>query len=146
MGCIIVTDVSNIESVHSALKWKDLVEENCDYFDGKPIPMIMVQNKIDLLEEKLEEDMNLERTKGNIAKQFAKENNFITNVQVSAKENINLEKIFKKLINEIQRRKLIIDDSASNFGEGDGKNSRSKSSFLELQKNFKKKNSKECKC
>lgn len=146
LGCIIVTDITNIESFYSALKWKELVEENCDYFDGKPIPLILVQNKLDLLSEKPNEMEENELTKPDSAKKFAKEHNFITNVQVSAKENINLEKIFKRLVKNIQIRKLINYDTSSNFGDEVGNMSRSKSSILELQKDLMKKKEKESDC
>ena len=147
-----MTDITNPESINSALKWKELVEENCDYYDSKAIPIIMVQNKIDLLTEKqMTEGDEFELTIKSSAKQFAKENGFVTNIQVSAKENMNLEKIFKKLIKSIIERKLINNnDSASNFGEGgDGDNfrgSRSKSSLLELKKNYNIKKKTECFC
>jgi len=156
----VVTDVTNLESVNNALKWKELVEENCDFFNGKAIPIIMVQNKIDLLSQFSEKcDKNPEKCdkndeineefeirKKDIAKKFAKDNDFITNIQVSAKENRNLEKIFEKLIREIRDRKLIYYDNASNFGENDDKCSRSRSSLRELQKDLEKNTKKSCDC
>lgn len=99
----------------------------------------MVQNKLDLLNEKdkAKDSEGEEFSKSDVAKKFAKENNFLTNIQVSAKENINLEKVFQKLVKSIQKRKLINYDTASNFGD-EANFSRSKSSILELQKDIKK--------
>jgi len=161
LGCIVVSDITNIETIHSALKWKELVEENCDFFDGKPIPMIFVQNKIDLLpkidennenNKEKDEEMLHEFVKKDLAKKFAKENGFLSNVQVSAKENLNLQKVFKKLIKGIQKRKLIYYDTTSNFGENDERASRSRSSLIDLQRDLKKRkleqdqDNKDCYC
>ena len=135
-----------------------MVEENCDFFDGKAIPLILVQNKIDLIpkfsadenSKEKEEEMLHELVKKDLAKKFAKENGFLTNIQVSAKENLNLEKVFQKLIKGIQERKLIYYDTASNFGENDERVSRSKSSLQELQRDLKRRKNeqgdKECYC
>ena len=46
LGCVIVTDITNEESFKSSLRWKQVIEENCDYLDNAPIPIILVQNKI----------------------------------------------------------------------------------------------------
>jgi hypothetical protein len=34
-------------SLGESLKWKQLVSEHCDQVDGKGIPMIIIQNKVD---------------------------------------------------------------------------------------------------
>ncbi len=48
-GCVIVSDISDENSLNETLKWKNIIEENCDQMDGKCIPSILVQNKCDLV-------------------------------------------------------------------------------------------------
>lgn len=48
-GAIIVTDVKQESTLQSSLKWKKMIEEACDWKNGKPIPMILAQNKVDEL-------------------------------------------------------------------------------------------------
>lgn len=33
--------------MNESLKWKDIMEENCDKMDGQAIPIVLVQNKVD---------------------------------------------------------------------------------------------------
>ncbi len=113
MGCVIVTDITNDESFKSSLRWKQVIEENCDYLDNAAIPIILVQNKMDLTNDKMNNSKILDH---NYLNKFIEENNFLTYIQTSAKENLNLQKIFEKLVEEILRRGLII-DSSTNFEE-----------------------------
>jgi hypothetical protein len=41
LGCVIISDILNEKSLESALKWKELIDENCDYVDGSPIPCFL---------------------------------------------------------------------------------------------------------
>jgi len=50
LGCVIVADITSEDSLNSALRWRDVIEENADELAGEPIPLILIQNKIDLLE------------------------------------------------------------------------------------------------
>jgi GTPase SAR1 family protein len=108
----------NSTSWNSATKWKDIVEENCDYIDTKPIPIVLVQNKCDLISKlgKLEDYMNLE-----VAEKEAKSNKFLALFQTSAKNNQNLDAVFETLTENILQRNLI-NDELINF-EDKGKKS-----------------------
>jgi hypothetical protein len=33
--------------LQETIKWKKIVDENCDKVDEKPFPIILVQNKVD---------------------------------------------------------------------------------------------------
>ena len=133
---MIVTDITNDESFKSSLRWKQVIEENCDYLDNAAIPIILVQNKMDLADDKTNNNKIMDP---NYLKKFIEENKFLTYIQTSAKENLNLQKIFEKLVEEILRRGLII-ESSTNFDE--------RSRSVALNKNasiFKeKKNEKVC--
>ena len=107
LGCVVVTDIMNSASLSTATTWKDIVEENCDYIDTKPIPIVLVQNKCDLISKlgKLEDYMNLE-----IAEKEAKNNKFLALFQTSAKNNQNLDAVFETLTENILQRNLINDE------------------------------------
>ncbi len=108
----------NSASWSSATKWKDIVEENCDYIDTKPIPIVLVQNKCDLVSKlgKLEDYMNME-----IAEREAKNNKFLALFQTSAKNNQNLDAVFETLTENILQRNLI-NDELINFEDKGKKN------------------------
>lgn len=134
LGCVIVTDITNEESFKSSLRWKQVIEENCDYLDNEPIPIILVQNKTDLIDEKNKNDKITDKE---YLKKFVQDNKFLTNIQTSAKDNINLKKVFEMLVEDILKRGLII-ESSTNFEEN-----RSKSISLN-QKEYPKKEGKQC--
>ena len=113
LGCVIVTDVTNEESFKSSLRWKQVIEENCDYLDNSAIPIILVQNKMDMVDDKASKDKILDQT---YIQKFVSENKFLTYVRTSAKKNENLQIIFEKLVEDILKRGLII-ESSTNFEE-----------------------------
>jgi len=47
LGCLVVSDILDETSLHEGVKWKELVEENSDLVEGKPIPIMIIQNKVD---------------------------------------------------------------------------------------------------
>lgn len=140
LGCVIVTDITNEESFKSSLRWKQVIEENCDYLDNEAIPVILVQNKCDLIVEETNRDTNKkEKVLDQLyLEKFIQDHKFLTHVQTSAKDNINLKNVFEKLVEEILRRGLII-ESSTNFDD------RSKSISLNNSKhNQTKKPEKNC--
>ena len=46
-----MADITNPESLKGALRWKEVIEESSDPVGGKNIPIILLQNKFDLLSE-----------------------------------------------------------------------------------------------
>ena len=98
MGCVVVADVTNPESLNTALKWKEVIEENADFVGNNMIPLILLQNKCDLVENlpKKQEFQTLEYLKN-----FAQQNNFKSCFQVSAKSDTNLTMAMEDLLNHI---------------------------------------------
>lgn len=97
-GAIIVCDVKEAQSLQSSLKWKKMIEESCDWKDGKPIPMILVQNKVDELKgvgliQPFQTDQSLQ--------EFATTNGFDGAIQSSAKDNTNIPDLFNLVIDRI---------------------------------------------
>lgn len=115
------------------MRWKQVIEENCDYLDNEAIPIILVQNKTDLIDENISKNKIFDPL---YLKKFTEENKFLAHVLTSAKTNYNLQNVFEKLVEEILRRGLII-ESSTNLEE------RSKSIALNASTS-KKKNEKNC--
>lgn len=97
-GIILVTDITKNETEfeNSVIKWQKNIEKS---FTNQ-VPMILVQNKSDLLDS--QEKHRYHEIKE--SKKFAKTHGFVTVVQTSAKNNQNLEKIFEKLFKAMQKR------------------------------------------
>ena len=69
-GCLIVSDITNSETLDKALLWKKAIEENTKFIDGNPIPILLIQNKIDLVNK---DDL----TNNNEISKFVEINKFI---------------------------------------------------------------------
>ena len=78
------------------IKWKKLVDESETFLDGGKLPCILVENKIDLLENPKDGEENLE--------QFAKDNEFCGWFRTSAKTGHNISESIGFLIKLIIQR------------------------------------------
>lgn len=92
IGYILVFDLSERETFFNLKNWKSKIDSKCS---EKNIG-ILVGNKSDL---------NKEVSKDEIA-EFVKDNNLIY-IETSAKKNINIDSIFKLLINEIYNKFVV---------------------------------------
>eukprot|EP00828_Plagiopyla_frontata_P011164 TRINITY_DN16148_c0_g1_i2.p2 TRINITY_DN16148_c0_g1~~TRINITY_DN16148_c0_g1_i2.p2 ORF type:complete len:136 (+),score=22.95 TRINITY_DN16148_c0_g1_i2:160-567(+) len=100
-GCLVVCDVKQPMTLKNALWWKKCVEE----YHGNQIPIILVQNKIDLLESESSQDWTKQNfTKKDFIQEVATANNFTAFFQSSAKDNIGLSDLFEYLADEIIKR------------------------------------------
>jgi len=101
-GCIIVSDITRKETLQSALNWKDLANKCFAEESEDEIPIILFQNKVDLMQfdEKIGSEENNE-----ILKDFDKDSNFIGSVETSAKENSNIKEGILRLVEEIIKRR-----------------------------------------
>ena len=57
-----VCDISNRESIEETINWKEQVDINVALKNNEPIPMILVVNKFDLVENIAEEDLEEQMT------------------------------------------------------------------------------------
>eukprot|EP01015_Nassula_variabilis_P008028 TRINITY_DN1627_c0_g1_i8.p1 TRINITY_DN1627_c0_g1~~TRINITY_DN1627_c0_g1_i8.p1 ORF type:complete len:218 (+),score=18.03 TRINITY_DN1627_c0_g1_i8:60-713(+) len=122
VGCIVVCDIQNEESMNNCLRWKKIVEENADIpqdIANARIPMILLQNKVDLLKEINEP---ADYMKSDNVKEFAKNNNFDEAYQVSAKENINIDESIEFLLDQILSSELLKIRTLANEQDGQIKN------------------------
>ena len=95
-GCLVVSDCSKPDTLEDTLDWKKVMNEESVFVDGKKIPFILVQNKIDLIGDKMElEDIE------NQTKKLADDNEFIKYFMTSVKEDININETMNFLIANI---------------------------------------------
>lgn len=81
-GVVILSDVSNNQSLDATIAWKHAIDDSVTYFDGSPLPMMLIQNKIDLIDPSDYNESNLI--------DFGKRNGFICSYQTSVKANLNV--------------------------------------------------------
>lgn len=92
VGAVVVFDLSEPGSMESAVKWKADLDEKVFLPNGERIPVWLIGNKVDLVDENAREDeMN----------SFAKNKGFQGWIQTSAKTNHNVEQAFGGLANAI---------------------------------------------
>ena len=94
-GCLILYDTQDKKSFENTIKWKKTVDDNTTFIDGTPLPIVLVQNKIDLVEaEALEGDEEE-------LKKFVDGNKFLTFTRTSCKNNQNVNETMDFLLANI---------------------------------------------
>jgi small GTP-binding protein len=96
-GCIVLCDITNKETLNDTLKWKESVDESTRFIDGDIIPSVLVQNKIDLVdEESLKDEEEI--------KKFAEDNKYIGYFRTSVKMGVGVDECMEFLITNILER------------------------------------------
>ena len=98
-GCVIISDSTNLKSLETCLEWKNCVTEAVKFIDGGTLPFILVQNKIDLIENR-EDFVKIEEETKNTSEDNYFEKYFMTSV----KQNVNVEEAMNFLIDNIINR------------------------------------------
>ena len=98
-GCVILSDSTNSDTLKETLVWLKLVSNEANFIDGEKIPFILVENKIDLIENR-EDFQNIE----NETKNICENNNFEKYFMASVKQNINVDESMSFLIDIIVER------------------------------------------
>ena len=94
-GCLILYDAQDKNSFENTIKWKKSIDDNTKFIDDTPLPIILVQNKIDLVEaEALEGDEEE-------LKKFVDDNGFLTFTRTSCKKNQNVNETMDFLLANI---------------------------------------------
>lgn len=74
-----------------------MIDSESSFFDGRPLPCLLIQNKIDLIDtEQLPYDSTLT--------EFAKNNRFIQGIKTSVKEGTGMNEAMNTIIQDIVRR------------------------------------------
>ena len=97
MGCIVINDISKKDIIHETMKWKKVVYDESAFIDGDKLPFILIQNKVDLIEN----DKEYLNIIVNDSQKLVDNGDFIGYYMSSVKENINIEEPIKFLIDNI---------------------------------------------
>ena len=114
-GCLVLCDITNKETLNDTLKWKESVDESTRFIDGEILPSVLVQNKIDLVdEETLKDEEEI--------KKFAEDNKFIGYFRTSVKMGVGVDECMEFLITNILERIEKCSPEGKNPLEQDRKN------------------------
>ncbi|EGC39733.1 Rab GTPase [Dictyostelium purpureum] len=97
VGAMITFDVTGMSTFKGAAIWKAGIDQVTNDSKVKPIPVVLLANKWDLVNEgkdsfiKTENDMD----------KYCKDNGFIGWFKISAKDNMNIEKAARFLVDHI---------------------------------------------
>ena len=61
-GCLILYDSQDKKSFENTIKWKKSIDDNATFIDGTPLPIVLVQNKIDLVDDEALMKKNLKNS------------------------------------------------------------------------------------
>ena len=114
-GCVVLCDITNKDTLNDTLKWKESVDESTRFIDNDILPSVLVQNKIDLVdEEALKDEEEI--------KKFAEDNKFIGYFRTSVKMGVGVDECMDFLIGNILERIEKCSKEGSNPLEKDVKN------------------------
>jgi small GTP-binding protein len=94
-GCLILYDAENQDSFENTIKWKKSIDDNTLFVDQTPLPITLVQNKIDLVDPE-----NLEKDEEEL-KKFVEDNGFLTFSRTSCKNRQNINETMDHLLSNI---------------------------------------------
>ena len=94
-GSLILYDAENQDSFENTIKWKKSIDDNTTFVDETPLPITLVQNKIDLVDPE-----NLEKDEEEL-KKFVEDNGFLTFSRTSCKNRQNINETMDHLLSNI---------------------------------------------
>ena len=99
-GCIIISDITRKETFEETKKWKKIVNDESAFIDGNKLPFILIQNKIDLIQN----DKEYLNFMAKETKKIFEDKDIIGYYMTSVKENINVKEPINFLIDNIVER------------------------------------------
>ena len=105
VGALVVADISNRESIEATISWKEQVDTHVALKNGEPIPMILIVNKYDLVQDVEEEKLEEQMTQA-FLDEFAEQNGFVAALRVSAKTGHNVVQSFSQLVRKIFEKEV----------------------------------------
>ena len=97
-GCIVFTDITDEKSLNESIKWKNSVDDISKFIDGDFLPSVLVQNKIDCIDES---EYNIFDDRIN---DFCNKGIYIHCFKTSAKLGINVNECMMYLIENVINR------------------------------------------
>lgn len=95
-GVFIVCEVNNDASLKDTLHWKSVIEQEIQSLGQQPVPVMIIQNKMDLLSKPNENEDKF--------KEFGKNNGFIASYRTSAKTGEYIDHAMNCLFEEILKK------------------------------------------
>jgi len=93
VGALVVYDVTRPDSFEAVSKWKQDIDNKVFLSDGSNVPCLLLANKCDLTPNPARTQEELEA--------FCKKFGFIGYYETSSKENLNIDKAFRALVEKI---------------------------------------------
>lgn len=101
VGALVVFDLTKDVTFEVAKQWKKEIDEKARTSKGVPVPTILVGNKVDLTIN--DKDWTAKR---DYLKQFARENNYLTFFEASARDGTNIDQMFYELTDYIMENNI----------------------------------------
>jgi Ras-related protein Rab-32 len=108
VAALVVYDVTRPESFDAVAKWKSDIDHKVFLADGSKLPCLLLANKCDLpaVPPRAKEDLDA----------FCAEHDFVGWFETSSKENINIEKAFKCLVEKVLENDQRLDPKDDGVG------------------------------
>ena len=112
---------------YSTIKWKNAIDENSKFKDGSNLPCLLIQNKIDLVNEsEIKDDAYL--------KSFSSKNNFVKCFRTSVKKNINVNESMDFMIEYIANKLFSIEEKKNSGNKKENSSKKLKTIILSSKK------------
>ncbi|RDD37598.1 Ras-related protein Rab-32 [Trichoplax sp. H2] len=102
VGAVVVYDITDTKTFESTKKWKDDVDNKVFLPDGSTVPVVLLANKCD--KAKIGDHNDPE-----YLDKFIQDNGYIKWFETSAKTNVNIDKAFRSLVEEIYEKSTKFD-------------------------------------
>ena len=120
-GALVVADITDRLSIESTAEWKQSVLDQIQgvlgskdkrTFDSYEIPMLLILNKYDLVEELVEENYELEEyMTAKFLEEFSMEHGFIGSICTSAKTGNGVTEAVSALVRQVLENDLNLQES-----------------------------------
>lgn len=100
VGAIVVFDVTRNRTYEMTALWKKDIDEKVQTSEGKPVPTILLGNKIDLIKSEKWEQRRME------IEEFTKEHEFLGFFETSARDGTNIEESINMLVDYIMTNNI----------------------------------------
>ena len=109
LGCLVFSDCTKKSTLEETLDWKKVINDEGLFPDREKLPFLLVQNKIDLIEDKMELE-ECERT----TQKWAEDNQFVKYYMTSVKLNQGVDDVMNYFIGHVVDR---LEEYAKKGGE-----------------------------
>jgi small GTP-binding protein len=106
-GALILCEINNKKSLEESANWKKAIDENTKFMDGSCLPIILIENKLDLLVESPNDSYHQNAIMGVLSSEseylddFSKQNSFTKSFKTSVKSGFNVNESMDYLIKRI---------------------------------------------